>query len=66
MVYHGHIENGAIVLDASAELPEGAAVKVELLPMRPSATAEQIPTLYDRLHPVIGQVDDLPSDASVT
>jgi len=33
MVYHGHIENGAIVLDASAELPEGAAVKVELLPM---------------------------------
>jgi len=66
MVYHGHIENRAIVLDASAELPEGATVKVELLSTQPPATAEPIPTLYDRLRPVIGKVDDLPSDASVT
>jgi hypothetical protein len=31
MVYKGHVENGRIVLDSGAELPEGAAVVVEFV-----------------------------------
>jgi hypothetical protein len=31
MVLQGHIRNGAVVLDETAELPEGAAVRVEVL-----------------------------------
>ena len=30
MVYHGHIENGVVVLDDTRELPEGARVIVQL------------------------------------
>ena len=30
MTVHGHVENGAIVLDESVTLPEGAKVTVEL------------------------------------
>jgi hypothetical protein len=30
MVYHGRIKNGAIVLDAEADLPDGAEVRIEL------------------------------------
>lgn len=31
MTYHGHVENGHIVLDESVKLPEGAVVKVDVL-----------------------------------
>jgi hypothetical protein len=30
MVYHGWVKNGAIVLDAGADLPDGAEVRIEL------------------------------------
>jgi len=30
MVYHGRVKNGAIVLNPAVELPDGAAVRVEL------------------------------------
>ncbi len=30
MIYRGHIRNGQILLDEPAELPEGAAVDIEL------------------------------------
>jgi hypothetical protein len=30
MVYHGRVRDGAIVLDSGIELPDGAAVRVEL------------------------------------
>ena len=32
MVYQGHVKNGVIHLDASAILPEGAKVNVQLMP----------------------------------
>jgi hypothetical protein len=32
MVYHGRVKNGAIVLNPAVELPDGAAVRVELEP----------------------------------
>ena len=31
MVLHGHVRNGVVVLDEHAELPEGAAVRVEVV-----------------------------------
>ena len=48
MTYRGHVENGVIVLDEPAELPEGAPVRVEL------AEKGSRPTLADRLRDVIG------------
>jgi hypothetical protein len=36
MVYHGTVKDGAIVLDPGSELPDGAAVRVELDPPHPS------------------------------
>jgi hypothetical protein len=30
MVYHGRVRNGTIVLEPAIELPDGAAVRVEL------------------------------------
>ena len=39
MVYRGRIKGGAVVLDEPAQLPEGAAVKVEILPEQPQLAA---------------------------
>ncbi len=38
MVFKGHIEKGQVVLDDEADLPEGAAVAVELLTEQPRET----------------------------
>jgi hypothetical protein len=46
MSLEGHVENGQIVLDTPAELPEGAKVRVEIV----SADSDG-PTLLDRLRP---------------
>jgi hypothetical protein len=46
MVYHGKVKNGTIVLDASIDLPDGAAVRVEFeLPGEPPAGSGQDPLL---------------------
>ncbi|MEX0641065.1 MAG: hypothetical protein WD468_00110 [Pirellulales bacterium] len=64
MTINGHVRNGAIVLDEPCQLPEGAAVQVEVIVAVP---AEDGParSLYERLKPIIGTIDDLPDDASV-
>ena len=36
MPYHGHIENGLVVLDEPASLPEGAEVTVDLAEANPT------------------------------
>ena len=54
MVYRGHVENGVVVLDEPAELPEGAIVRVAL------AGEEAGPTLADKLRDVIGTIDGPP------
>ena len=56
MQYRGHIENGVVVLDESAEFPDGTEVYVE-----PVEWAG-VPTLAKQLEDVIGIVDDLPED----
>jgi len=48
MTYRGHVENGVIVLDEPAELPEGASVRVEI------AEEQEGSTLAERLRDVIG------------
>jgi hypothetical protein len=35
VTYRGHIQNGQIVLDEPTELPDGAAVAVQVLESRP-------------------------------
>jgi hypothetical protein len=57
MSFEGHVENGQIVLDGSAQLPEGAKVRVELV-------EGDGPTLLDRLRGVVGKAQHLRPDAS--
>ena len=47
MTYRGHVRNGAVVLDVPADLPEGAAVEVNVIaPIRaqvpPVTSIEQL------------------------
>jgi hypothetical protein len=57
MTYRGHVENGQIMLDGAACLPEGASVQVELI---------QPPDNGDDLNAVLlrhaGKGRDLPAD----
>lgn len=39
MVYRGHIKDGVVVLDDPSELPEGAAVRIEVV--EPDSATEQ-------------------------
>ena len=46
MVYHGRVRNGTIVLEPAIELPDGAAVRVELeLPGESPVCTENNPLL---------------------
>ena len=63
MTIHGHVRNGTIVLDEACELPEGVAVKVEIVvPAEP--TSGEVRSLYERLMPVIGKAVNLPPDTA--
>jgi hypothetical protein len=67
MVLIGHIKNGAITLDNPISLPEGAAVEVHVMsaPPAPRVVADEGSSLLERLRPIVGQVEDLPADASL-
>ena len=63
MVYDGHVQNGLVVADAPVTLPEGAQVKVEILPTGgDDLPGDSVPTLYDQLAPLVGAAKGLPSD----
>ena len=64
MVYKGHIENGAVVLDEPAELPEGALVKVDIFQTPGDSKEEGVPSLAETLAPFIGKAVGLPEDAA--
>jgi hypothetical protein len=63
MVYDGHIEKGVVVVDDRVTLPEGARVKVEILPLAAEdASGGSAPTLYEQLAPLVGAAKGLPPD----
>lgn len=69
MSLRGHIKNGVIILDEPAELPEGAEVRVQVVPQSnlasPTSESHTAPTFYEKLKPFIGCLDDMPPDMSV-
>lgn len=62
MTYRGHIEKGLVVFDEPISLPEGTPVQIEVLG---KPEEKPIPTLLERLQPIIGQAKGLPPDASI-
>jgi hypothetical protein len=58
MTYKGHIKNGSVVLDEPVALPDGAEVRVDLIP------AQAPVPLAELLKGVIGKATGLPRDAS--
>ena len=61
-VLHGRIQNGVIILNDPIALPEGAAVRVEVVV--PAQCTSSGRSLFDVLQPLIGQAHDLPPDAA--
>jgi hypothetical protein len=64
MSYRGHVENGVVILDEPATLPEGAPVQVDLVRSE-NRGDETGTTLYERLKSVIGAAQGLPPDAAM-
>ena len=67
MVYRGRVQNGLVVLDKGAKLEEGQPVSVRPLRRRDgrsSGKKRRIPSLYERLKPLIGAAKGLPPDLS--
>jgi hypothetical protein len=63
MIYYGHIEKGVVVVDELTTLPEGARVKVEVLPTASEdSLVQSVPSLYDQLAPLVGAAKGLPPD----
>jgi len=60
MVYHGHIENGTIMLDGAPSLPEGAEVELHLIPPRAEDCGKKEPPWFK----YFGAIKDMPPDAS--
>ncbi len=58
MTLEGRVENGTIVLEPPAKLPEGARVRCVVL------GAGDGPTLFDRLGHLAGRATHLPPDAA--
>jgi predicted DNA-binding antitoxin AbrB/MazE fold protein len=59
MSFKGHVQNGVVVLDEPASLPEGSEVRVELADIE-----GQLASLREGLLKFSGIVDDLPEDLS--
>ncbi len=62
MVFDGHVQNGVIVVDDGVALPDGARVRVEVLPAADESPSEPGPTLYEQLAPLVGAAKGLPPD----
>jgi hypothetical protein len=67
MVYYGRVKNGVVVFDAPAPLPEGAEVRVEVVPAEHAAPVldEHGQTLGQKLMKYAGRAVGLPDDAAV-
>ena len=56
MTYRGHVENGVVIFEQPAALPDGTEVNIE------PAVPQRNRTLSERLRGVIGIAKGLPSD----
>lgn len=67
MTFRGRVKNGVVTLDDPSDLPDGTEVSVRPLKAspRPAAGAKEVPSLYERLKPVIGKAVGLPPDAAL-
>jgi hypothetical protein len=63
MTYRGKVQNGVIVLDPPATLPDGTEVKVEELTSAGSSPGAA-ETLSESLLKLAGRAKGLPSDAA--
>ncbi len=63
MTYRGHIENGAVVFDDPAPIPEGAAVEITVAEV-PPCEQEPMSEPLQRIMEFAGSITGLPEDAS--
>lgn len=64
MTYRGHIENGVVVVDESAELPEGAGVEITIV-AGDAAYQSGADDSHAGLMRFAGIIKDMPEDASL-
>ena len=66
MVYRGHVKGGVVVFDSPVTLPDGAEVRVELLPSAAEGPPldEEGRTLGQKLMKYAGRAVGLPEDAA--
>jgi hypothetical protein len=64
MVYKGHVEKGAIVLDDPVTLLDGTVVMIELAEASQTTGAVCTPSRADQSRPFIGALDGMPEDWS--
>jgi hypothetical protein len=79
MTYLGKVKDGVIVLQPGLHLPEGTDVEISVAADRNSSVEsvgsetptseksreDQPRTLYERMKPIIGSVNDLPTDFAI-
>jgi hypothetical protein len=68
MRLEGRIENGVVVFNEPVSLPDGTAVRVEVVaatPAKDQNPAERFGHFLNHYKDVIGTVDVLPSDAAL-
>ena len=65
MRYKGTVKGGVVVLEDNVHLPDGATVEVDLPEgVGDDVSDESVPSLFERLKPVVGKAKGLPPDAS--
>ena len=64
MTYRGKMQNGVVVLEQAASIPEGTEVNVEPVIADDKATSENRPSLSEVLLKYAGKAQGLPPDAS--
>ena len=62
MTYRGRIKNGVAVLEGNPHLPEGTAVRIEVV--EPELTTAEPRSLESLLAPVVGKGVGLPADGA--
>jgi len=62
MTYKGHVENGVVVLDEAAALPEGVTVEIKVALAEKQGSLSKEGSHFDRIKDIIGACKDLPPD----